>query len=128
MRKLIEESGNKGKYRDDIIGHLDFIKQVEPNLERCSVYLRYNAKSLLPFERTPNSSPSWWKAYNDVKHHDVSRHKQGNLENALNSVASLAILGKLLCGRINILLFANLGIVYPEGDPSISYENRLFPT
>jgi hypothetical protein len=71
--------------------------------------------------------PRWWTAYNNVKHHDVQRHTEGNLENALTSVASLAVLKLILCWNISTILFANIGIIYPEGDPSISVQSRIFP-
>ena len=127
MRKLIEKTGKKSKYQDNIIGHLDFLKDIETNLEKCSLHLRYNLKTILPFEKDLNSSPLWWRAYNAVKHDDVQRHTDGNLENALKSVAALAIIRLMICGDINTRIFVNIGIIYPESDPSISIQNRLFP-
>ena len=49
MRKLIEKAGKKSKYKDNVIGHLDFLKDIETNLEKCSLHLRYNLKTILPF-------------------------------------------------------------------------------
>lgn len=126
MRKIVEKTDNKSKYRDNIIGHLNFLKSIEPNLEKSSVHLRYNLKTILPFVRDPNTSPLWWKAYNNVKHDDVQRHTEGNLENALKSVSALAILRLMICGDINTRIFVNIGIIYPESDPSISIQNLLF--
>lgn len=36
--------------------------------------------------------PSWWTAYNKVKHHRNTEYYQGNLKNAINSVGALFIL------------------------------------
>lgn len=38
------------------------------------------------------SSPVWWKAYTDVKHHRHTHFAAANLENTLNAVAGLFVL------------------------------------
>ncbi len=37
-------------------------------------------------------NPSWWKAYNNVKHHRDSNFKDANLENTINAVAGLFVM------------------------------------
>jgi len=36
-----------------------------------------------------NSTPFWWKAYNDTKHGLPEGYKQGNLKNTINSLAAV---------------------------------------
>ena len=36
-----------------------------------------------------NHNPTWWKAYNDVKHQRDSHFQDANLKNTINAVAGL---------------------------------------
>ena len=113
MQELIEKSGTN--YDTRIHGFLKFIKDCDPDIEKRTVNLMINNKTIMPFKRSMvhDSIPRWWYAYIDSKYHDVMNYRKGNLENALNSVASLAILNfltSLSSGRT--ALFNNVGIVY----------------
>lgn len=37
-------------------------------------------------------SPTWWQAYNRIKHHRDQHFLQANLENALNALAGLFVM------------------------------------
>ena len=127
IRELIEKSGNKGKYDDGIRGHLEFLKSCENSLDKSSVGFNYDQKTILPFKICGDSSPLWWQAYNKVKHYEVGNYAFGNLENALVAVAALAVLQVMICNNTTSKIFHNIGIVYPDTDPSISADNLLFP-
>lgn len=128
MRQMITQTNNTDNYDNNILGHLNFLKDIEPHLERCSILFKNIMKTILPFEREPDKPPSWWSAYNKIKHHDVIHYEQGNLENVLRGFAGLTILYYMICENIPSLLFTNVGIKYPKDDPQILNENRLFPS
>jgi len=125
LRKLIEKTGQKCE--DDIYGFLKFLEIYVPHIENSTVYFRMSSKILIPLKKGEKGLPIWWHAYNDVKHDESSSYWQGNLENALNSLAALAILHTVVCGRTASSIFANIAIMYPLGDPSVSEERLLFP-
>lgn len=50
-----------------------------------------------------NTSLSWWKAYNNVKHHRVECYHQATLENTLEALAGLFVLIGALARAENIL-------------------------
>lgn len=127
LRELIRDSGATN-IADNILGHLDFLKSFQVDLEELSVGFDYNFKTVLPFERSRNNPPSWWTAYNDVKHDEVVNRLSGNLENAVKALASLAVLRDMICENHEWRVFHNVGIHYPPDDPSVSENNKLFPT
>ena len=51
---------------------------------------------------TPHASPSWWRAYNKVKHNrtENENYKQGNLENVFTALAALYMLNRYYCKQI----------------------------
>ena len=60
-------------------------------------------KTFIPFkDLTTNDTPSWWKAYNKVKHERTSddNYKKGNLENVFMALAGLYALNRLYCKKI----------------------------
>ena len=52
---------------------------------------------------TPQDSPRWWKAYNDVKHNrtDNENYKKGNLENVFMALSALYLLNRYYCKTIS---------------------------
>jgi len=84
---------------------------------------------IIPFSALTDpkkGQPRWWRAYNSIKHSEVTQHKEGNLANALGSLAALAILGNQMGCFTRTKLFVNVGIVYPPTDPAISKQRILF--
>jgi hypothetical protein len=72
------------------------------NLRTCQVkvnwpYQTLSKTTILPFD-TPNISenPSWFKAYNKLKHDRNVNQVYGNLENCLTALSALFILNLLL--------------------------------
>jgi len=79
------ESINQYRYR---------IKRAYPDIHGFEVLLpRYGLK-LKPWSKWRGNTgvPLWWTAYNKIKHHRDSEYYQGNLKNALNSVAGLFVM------------------------------------
>jgi hypothetical protein len=84
-------------------------------LEYASILCGYNDFSVCEvcFERTKGiytpfsdlttiDSPSWWKAYNKVKHQrtDDDNYKKCNLENVFKSLSALYVLNRYYCKEI----------------------------
>jgi hypothetical protein len=99
---------------------LDIPRYMSNRIDRIysiSVDINYPLEEnvLLPFLQWKNEKGKlkWWEAYNNVKHSDVDNFRDGNLENAMNSVAALAVILALFTegeGK----LFINPGFYHPE--------------
>jgi len=64
-----------------------------PSIFHEKIVLRRYKLEFTPYEKWKvNDSPSWWNAYNKVKHNRSSDFEKANLENTLNSMAALLIL------------------------------------
>ena len=77
--------------------------------------------------RDEHGTPRWWDAYNAVKHHEYDEFRQGNLENCVNAVAALALLGYEMSAFTSDPLLVNVGLRYGEGVVDLAEERRLFP-
>jgi len=67
------------------------------NLAPIEVTIRRNNDIKRPFEKFKNpdpnhKTPTWWQAYNKLKHDFYSEVEEGNLENALLSLSALFVL------------------------------------
>ncbi len=60
-------------------------------------------------------SPEWWRAFNDIKHSDIDKFRDGNLENVACGIAAVGAL-MLLSGHRNapLRLFRRIGLFMPE--------------
>ena len=129
IQEFIKSSGES--YEDNICGYLKLVRDYDPDIEYRSVLFRFNKKTLLPFKKSGKDDPipTWWNANNKLKHEEITYYREGNLENALNAVAALAILGKMISHSsfVSTNLFANLGIVYPMNAIDVSKDRLLFP-
>ena len=118
-------------YEDSISGYLKLVKECDPDIENRSVLFRFNGKTLLPFKKSSKDDPipTWWHACNKLKHEEIAYCQKGNLENALNAIAALAILGKIISPSffVSTSMFSNLGIAYPVTAIDVSNERLLFP-
>ncbi len=69
--------------------------------------IRRNNGQIKPFKEFKNpddKTPTWWKAYNSLKHDFYSNINQGTLENALASLSALFVLNCKLPENINYLV------------------------
>jgi len=124
IRNLIIQSGNSSRFDLKIHGFLTFLKTFDPYLEKRPVLFTEGGihKYIFPFERSKmdDPSPKWWIAYTNLKHNEIEAYRKGNLENALTSVAALAILSGMIRPRGGAIIFANVGLL------DVNME-RLFP-
>ena len=114
MSGLISKSGNSLNYDNNIHGFLKFLRDFDPYLEERPVLFNLRArKFIFPFERSQPEDPIpvWWKTYTDLKHNELVAFKKGNFENALTSVAAVAILSGYIQPRGGAVIFANTGII-----------------
>ncbi len=130
MDILLCNTATKVKKNYDFGDYRKFLINEIPNIDSRSV----TVNDLFPMVIKPFSAlkdkqkgqPRWWRAYNRVKHADVSQHIDGNLANALGSLAGLAVLGVEMRCFIRTKLFVNVGITYPPRDPAVQKERILF--
>jgi hypothetical protein len=72
-------------YRDIILNRFPEISTQQVNCRRLRL-------SFVPWKDWHNSSPSWWKSYNQVKHDRLQNYKQASLQNVLLAVAGLGVI------------------------------------
>lgn len=73
------------------------------NMSETKILFENAQKTYIPFEGwTPSESPSWWKAYNKVKHNRLNNDnfKEGNLKNVFNALCGLYLLNRLYFRQI----------------------------
>jgi hypothetical protein len=97
VRELIQKS--REAYSLDIGGFLKFIYEINDEIKRYYVHVKTVGKGLDPLKRESSGIPEWWHAYNKVKHNESINYKEGNFENAMNGLASLALLHTLICSE-----------------------------
>jgi len=118
---------NFGHYKTFLIGNVSDIASLTVKVRMI------DAGVLVPFREleSPRHIPRWWDAYNKLKHSEILNYQDGNLENTLNSMGGLAILGFLLgtsgfiMGGGSSPLFHNIGISYAKSSIDIN-QNLLF--
>jgi hypothetical protein len=70
-------------YRPTITGAYKKLSTIEISLPRYGLAIK-------PWEKwSGDSNPSWWKSYNNVKHHRNTCFEEANLENAIRSIGGL---------------------------------------
>ena len=83
------------EYANILCGYNDF--------SVCEVRFEKTGEIFKPFSNlTTTDTPTWWKAYNKVKHErtDDDNYKKGNLENVFKSLAALYALNRYYCRKI----------------------------
>lgn len=120
-----KEPRNIDQYRAIILSHYPTIPEIE-------VTVRRGGLSILPWKDwKQNENPSWWKAYNNVKHHRDAHFTDANLENTLNSLAGLCA---LVCYLYWELLYADALEPLPRlmfldrkyGEPAFSFSELIY--
>ena len=112
--KLSSKQLNFGHYKTLLLNDIPTIPSLTTEVREL------DAGVLIPFREIelPQGIPKWWTAYNNLKHSEILNYQDGNLENTLNAVGGLAILGFLLgifgfrMGSASSLLFNNIGMSY----------------
>ena len=84
--KLIDPASNASnicQYADEILQKYPHLVDIEMALYRYDI-------SVKPWDSwSSTNSPSWWQAYNKIKHDRTAHFDLANLENAINAVAGL---------------------------------------
>ena len=73
------------------------------NITSTKIRFCMNQQDYIPFNGWTNgNNPTWWKAYNKVKHERLfnDNYKKGNLENVFNALAGLYLLNRLYYKKI----------------------------
>lgn len=107
--------------------------------EATSLLLVYPLQFLRPFHGWRTSAPTWWDAYNRLKHDQISNYSAGSYVNAVNALGGLhqvlsrswAFLGHLTrAGWFNQFCdaFGELGASWAAGTgpPDMPAETKLF--
>ena len=113
----------------DINGYRPIISKQYPRLHTHEISIPAFGLCFKPWEEWgQDHNPTWWKSYNDVKHHRESCFKQGNLENALLCMAGLysLVLHQLSSSRPSFTELGNMPQLMstPEG-PGAVYAGRF---
>ena len=126
LDKLVRETSSLSKQLDirdyrKWLMQLDIPRHTPKKIDRIysvSVDINYPLKEkvLLPLFQLKDEKEklTWWEAYNNVKHSDIDKFHAGNFENAMNSVATLAILLALFVKGGEGRLFVNPGFYHLE--------------
>lgn len=79
---------------ENVMQYQSAIMASDPSIARSQVEIPKFGLTLHPWEGwdTPDHSPLWWRAYNNVKHKRHTNFHEASLKNALNSVAALFVL------------------------------------
>ena len=89
FRVIAEQLGTETA-PESIKEHRDMMLRHYPKFHRVKVEVPRYGLTLRPWASWEmEESPSWWKAYNRVKHHRNSDYPEANLQNTLHSVAGL---------------------------------------
>lgn len=73
------------------------------NITSTKIRFCMNQQDYIPFDGwTIGNNPTWWKAYNKVKHERLlnENYKKGNLENVFHALAGLYLLNRLYYKKI----------------------------
>ena len=122
IRRIIKEA--ELGYEENILGMLKFLKRYESQLEYVRLRFLHYGGFLYPFKPNKNGVPSWWNAYNKIKHEEVVHISEGNFRNALSGLSALGIL-KLSMGRSGDLDIFTI-VDYPFSEPQTIYHTEFF--
>ena len=111
QQKITECKGILGDRRGRMLTIADYIEIFAEylNLAPIEVFIRRNYDQIKPFKEFENLNlgdkiPTWWRAYNDLKHDFYSNINQGTLKNALASLSALFVLNCKLPENISYLV------------------------
>ena len=128
LDKIIRRSRHPNKVDLNFSDFRNFLHSNIPYLYRRSVTpLPASNLLLLPFRVLSKSEavPGWWNSYDQIKHSETHNHKEGNMRNAVNAVAALAIMRDDMGVTASGFLFDNIGVEHPPD--SIELDRILFP-
>jgi hypothetical protein len=128
LDKMIRRSRHPNKVDLNFDDFRNFLSSNIPYLYRRSVTpLPASHLLMLPFRALHKSGavPGWWNSYDRIKHSETHNHKEGNMRNAVNAVAALAIIRDDMGVVASGFLFDNVGVEHPPD--AIELDRLLFP-
>jgi hypothetical protein len=123
-------SAYTGKKQTSINDYAAFLKDQDDGMHLYSVHFRSRFPDglILPlYSLKSNQNPTWWLAYNKVKHSEYDAYHFGNLGNATTALASLIILETILGRPSSDEIWTNIGACYEEDSFDMQTMKRLFP-
>jgi len=113
FNNIIDKSCIKFGYRFGYNNYLKFsiLENIDPKLTNRTVTMKTNDKIILPFLTNFRDIPFWWTDYLELNS-EKSNDKLGHLENAITSLASLAIFYSMLTKKENSNLFKKIGQIH----------------
>lgn len=94
--KAICHEINSESVAENIIAYKGIILEKYPKITEAKVKIKYLNRSIFPFaewkEKSDLASPSWWKAYQHVKHNRGGNFSKATYLNAVSALAALYIL------------------------------------
>ncbi len=86
-----DEDAKISKYKEEVMQHYSDI---------LSQKITVAGITLTPFDKWSEKTPTWWKAYNGIKHGRAQNYRKANLENTINSLGALFIIENYLLKKI----------------------------
>jgi hypothetical protein len=128
---MIRGSGFVVREHTGIADYKKFLKAQDRKVYLASVHFRsrFPYGLILPLYslKIRRNNPTWWLAYNNVKHSEYDEYRFGNLGNATTALASLVIL-ETVFGKPNTdKIWTNIGLQYEEDSFDMNRMRRLFP-
>lgn len=96
--QVVDNNANRSKITD----YAEILSEYN-HLSEAKVYCTYTNSEYSPLLNwTKDNSPTWWKDYNDVKHHRMenNNHKKSNFLNVFLALAGLYIVNRYLCKEV----------------------------
>jgi hypothetical protein len=95
-KRLCEHFDSKAP-RKNILDYHKTLKKHLPNIATTQVFVPRFGLEFSPWHKwnedsTPDSTPDWWKSYNNVKHERHRCFAEATLENVLNALGALLVL------------------------------------
>ena len=124
--------GKKGDFRiqTSFRDYKRLLLDEDPNIHHRTLQVRplFPNGMLVPLSTLSQSNgiSDWWRAYNNAKHSEYQNFRDGNMQNAVLSVAALVILEHFIGVHLPDSLWVNIGIVYSDTTIDMSDERRLF--
>ena len=94
---------NIDQHKKIILGDKNLI-----GIPKQTIEIRRFAIGLTPWKGWEADNPSWWTAYNKVKHDRAANYKMGNLGNTLNAVAALGIIMQYVAGPSDLFVSSSM--------------------
>jgi hypothetical protein len=109
---------NPASTAHNILHYRDEIAAAYPQIHEASILVERTDLEITPWASwSPevSKSPTWWTAYNNVKHDRIANLTQGNQKNALTSLCGLLVLNRYFHHRTG----QNSNIDHPQPLPSL---------